>query len=562
MRKGVQSFRLVFFVVMDSECNQLDIMFDKGDTLLKRAFCLLLTLFLLCGCTPSVPDPDTDNPSVPPSSYEIDRTQRQLYLTIWSWQIPTVALAEEYARRAAELGFTGIDLCVRWEKIEPARGRFDWFWLDSVTDVFRQKGLSLSLSLLLWTGSLSWADQLAFQQTSLGDVFEYEGRGGSLCLCDQSNLDIVKNTLQAFSIHCASSLGDSLQRWGVRLSCYGELEYSTGADLDYSPQAICAFLDYVLKTYGSYEAFSLLYGRTETTRSELEALKAENFSTLFTYDWKCFKQAVLTEFSALAAGIFHAAAPGVPVAAQIGSWADPLSALYGGILDPVSFLKESGADILHVADADSLPVEFLIDLAVSLAGTGGRVAYEIDGAWKLENGSADFATRAKAVGEAGLFSLNTANWSLEELDTYGPELLSQYQSLFFCEPAPVKNVSSTVLLVNTADFSLRSVPVSLFNLLSQPYTGLKDAGVQVRFVTDRQLLAHPELLEEIETLCLGNLSECPVLDSALVELLLSSGVTLTADRAGYDEVFFNPYGIPFPEEIQQSLRKAIVCYLD
>jgi beta-galactosidase len=52
----------------------------------------------------------------------------------------------EDARRMAELGITYVRIGeFAWSRMEPARGRFDWGWLDRAIDTLGRPGLKVVL---------------------------------------------------------------------------------------------------------------------------------------------------------------------------------------------------------------------------------------------------------------------------------------------------------------------------------------------------------------------------------------------------------------------------------
>lgn len=136
-------------------------------------FSAVFCLTLLSACTsredfvPNKPDDYTPLPTEPYSG-PAKALEKESNFTLWSWQVTSVALAEEYASEIKKYGFDGIELCVRWSDFEPQRGKYDWRYLDSVLDVFVRNGFNLSLSILFWSEDLNWKDQLEYQCTADG----------------------------------------------------------------------------------------------------------------------------------------------------------------------------------------------------------------------------------------------------------------------------------------------------------------------------------------------------------------------------------------------------------
>ncbi len=483
------------------------------------AFFLALLLLGLCGCAPRPEDGTSPKDEVSGGA----RDQRSLYLTLWSWQITSAEDAEAYAQKALDCGFTAVDFSVLWSAFEPLEGHFDWTYLDRVVSVFTEKGLNVSLQPLLWTKDLAWAEDLALQETKGRGVYEVEGRGSFVSFTDAETLNVVKHTLQAFAAHAAESYGSRLVRWGVRLSCFGEFDYSVNEDLDYSASAARGFYDYLKDAYGSWQSLDAARGLGISSRKELESLGLETVSKACRGDWRRYRQEVLFSFAHMVSDIFRSADASVPLLFSLGSFGNGMNTLYSGVVDLWSGLNSLDFDIVSVSFADGVEPAMLLSLVTSL--TSKRISAEVDGAWALEEGR-DIASQVALCGTYRLFSLSTANFTLEQLDAQ-KETLSSYQRLFFAENNGVKEAdpASPVLILSNGIVQ-QNAPDSYGVLYGDVWNALSEQGTRrVRFLTEAQLASGEVSLTGVEMLYTGALTgEVPVQKEFIKNFLSSDAV--------------------------------------
>ncbi len=455
-------------------------------------------ILVLCGCTKGPGTPSGYSPEEAATM----RQERQNYLTVWSWQINSKEEAEQYAQKAKDCGFTGIDLAVLWSDFEPLQGHFDWTYLDTVGTVFTDAGLNLSLQPLLWTQNLSWAEDLALQTGENGVVFTMEGRGSFLCLNDGETVSVAENTLQNFALHASEKFGPKLARWGVRLSGFGEFDYSVNEDLDYSPSALREFYDYLKDTYGSWNKLSEKRGLNITNRAELEGLPAEDVVDACRTDWRRFRQKTLLDFWDKVADIFRSADKTVPLVFSLGTYGNGLNTAFSGICDVWEVCKNADSDIVAVSLCDGADGEMMLSLLTSV--TTKKLSVEVDGAWALEEGR-DIAAQVALCGKYGVFSLATANFTVEQLEAHG-NTLKKYPESFFaktelppCDPTAAILIFTDALVTEKPPRSYDAIYGEIWGELSQQSTR------RVRFVTDRQIASGEVSLEGVTALYPGDI---------------------------------------------------------
>lgn len=504
---------------------------------LRRIFALTLAclLMILCGCSPQKQG-DYDQ-----SAADAMRKEKHVYLTLWSWQIPQISQAEQYAEKAVECGFTAVDFSVLWANFEPLKGHFDWTYLDGVVDVFAAKGLKVSLQPLLWTRDLSWADEVEVQHTPQKGAFEVEGRGSFLSFTDGETLKIVENTLQAFAAHAASRYGEHLTRWGVRLSCFGEFDYSVNEDLDYSPSSASDFYDYLKEEYGTWQALSQARDLGVSSREDLEKMDLSELVDACRGEWRRYRQQALFSLMDMVCAIFRSADENVPIVFSLGTYTNGMNAVYSGVLDLWTAVNELDFDILAVACSDGVNPALMLSFITSL--TRKPVSVEVDGAWALEEGR-DLKSQVETCGKYGAFSLCTANFTLEQLDAH-KETLSAYPALF-SSATPIGEADGTsAILVLTNAIAADGAPLSYGVVYGEVWNTLSQQGTRrVRFITEDQLGAGETSLEGVSTLYTGTLKGTVPVSKKFVTKLLSSKAVL----AGNPLQFVHLDGSELPSE--------------
>lgn len=469
----------------------------------KRFFALLLcaVMLVLCvGCGGSENPSDTQTGADVPPDPPLLREMQHRYLTVWSWQIPDPALAEVYAQKAVECGFTAVDLGVQWSAFEPLRGHFDWSWLDRVVKAFTDKGLGVSLQPLLWSKDLSWAEELAFQETVDG-VFSVEERGSFVSFTDGNTLNVLKNTLQNFALH-ALSYGGKLTRWGVRLSAFGEFDYSVSAELDFSESSAVAFRDYIRENYDSVTALNEASGLTVASWSDLNNLSCADLAKACRLDWRLYRQQCLTEMQALVSGIFRSADKDVPIVFSLGNFGNGMNNGYSGVVD-LWQVCQGDFDILSVALSRDVDAAMTLSVASSLCDK--KLAVEVDGAGVWDEGD-EVAVKdlVKVCGAYDVFSLATANFTAEQLDAH-KSTLQTYETLLSSFTPSVKDGDPTkAILIFTHAVVQTLPPVSYEALYGDAWDAASEQGARrVRFVTDGQVGKNAALLKDVTDLSFG-----------------------------------------------------------
>ncbi|MBR5721785.1 MAG: beta-galactosidase, partial [Clostridia bacterium] len=225
--------------------------------------CLIIISCLLFGSCDSgyyVPSPATETEIYKPEGDQEVKpavVESTVGITLFSWQIPSPSYAEQYCEKIKECGFDCVEIVILWSDIEPEQGVFRFSETDAIIDVFKNAGMKISLSLLFWSERLDWKDALEYQMTADGEIYRYDDvRGSFLAMNSPENLEIVANTLGYFAAHFSDRYEDCLTSWSVRTDCFAKMEYSSLVDLDYSPSAINAFIDYLRGKYENIETLN------------------------------------------------------------------------------------------------------------------------------------------------------------------------------------------------------------------------------------------------------------------------------------------------------------------
>lgn len=534
----------------------------------RRFGAFLAASALALSCTACAPDFD-DNFAVSddfdnymPTEEDVqlrvltDKSQNEVNLTVWSWQVPSAEYAEQYAEQAKALGFDGIDFVVQWKKFEPQKGEFDWKYLDSILDVFVEKDLGISISVLFWTEGLEWRDELDFQMTSDGEVYVYdETRSHFLALNSEKNLEVMENTLKYFAAHVDGKYKENLTRWYIRTSVYAEMEYSSLVDLDYSPSAIAAFKQFLQEKYIAPSAFNAHFGYNLETWEDLETVDGVKLAKKCEYDWKLFKQNTIIEISNMYTEIFKVANPDIPVSLQLSSIWDTSASFYRGVFDPYVLASQTNVDIIQISDSPDWPHDFSIDILASFA-KDQFIAMETDGSWRGEEAFESYVEQVSQSVSSGASYINAANWELEDLQTYGVKYLSRYKNAADSAPERTVHDETDVILINTRDFLLKSPPQDMHDLYYYAYRNMSSGSKKVRFVTDTQILADPSILNGIKKIHVGELSDVVIMSDELGKLLAESSITIV-DDVNAQPNFINEYGSPLAEEVQVALRAKL-----
>lgn len=535
---------------------------------LKRIIALLLTCCIFLGVTScsnfdenlEIMD-DFDNYVPKEEDIQLrvltEKEQNEVNLTVWSWQVPSVDYAENYAAQAENLGFDGIDFVVQWKKIEPSMGEFDWKYLDDILDVFVEHDLGISLSILFWTEGLSWRDELDFQMTSDGNIYVYdETRSHFLALNSQKNIDIIKNTVKYFAAHCDEKYKEYITRWYIRTSVYAEMEYSPLVDLDYSDSALNAFKDFLEEKYVSTSIFNSNFGYSIESWSDLESVDNVQLVNTCSYDWKLFKQNTIIEISNIYTDIFKAANPDIPVSLQLSSIWDTSASFYRGVFDPYVLAEETNVDIIQISDSPDWPHDFSVDILSSFVGEK-YIAMETDGSWRGEESFEKYIIQISESVASGASYINAVNWELEDLISYGAEYLSRYKESADSAVDRVSHDETDVIFINTRDFLLKSPPQDMHDLYYYAYRNMSSStNKKVRFITDTQILSDPSVLNGIKKIHVGELSSVVIMSSEVGRLLAESSIVIVDDLNAQPN-FIDEFGRPLSDEVQTKLRMKL-----
>lgn len=493
----------------------------------------------------------------------IEKSERKnLNFTVWSFQVPDPNQCRDYALFAKKYGFDGIDFCVTWKYIENEKGVYDWTYLDKCLDIFIEQGMTLSLSLMFWTGDMDWTNNLSFQQTMDGNVYKFdELRGPGLCYNDLINLEIINNSVKEFAKHTYERYSDKIERYHARTSCYGELEYSPVEDLDYSPVAVNAFYEYLANRFDNIEQFNNVYNLNIKSWDDLKETPISNIVNITKFDWKSFKQKTIIELNKGIVQAFKSVAPEIPVAIQIGSMWDHNAADKRGVFD--GYLISRDVDVLHIDDGPFYPHYLSIDMASSLA-SDKLISVEIDGAWQIEtftekDVAGAYLNQAERCGESGVAYLNTANWDIGQMITWGENLLAKYHDTYYKAYERKIAPSDRAILVNTTDMIANNPSKGLDVFLSDVYNGLSENGkLRVRFISDSMILDNPSILGDLKSgLYLGRYKSIH-LNPEVAKILAESDCTLYNVVA--KPILLDPYGNDLDNDIREAIWSKMKRY--
>lgn len=505
----------------------------------------LLSLGLLSACSPT--EETSSDPTGTDSQLQEEITAvNHRYLTLWSWQIPDTGLMESYAKKAVECGFTAVDLGVLWAHFEPIRGHCNWTWLDAAVKIFSDHGLGISLQPLLWSKDLSWAEELVFQENRQG-VFSPEDRGSFVSFTDGDTLDKVEDTLQSFALH-AREYGPKLLRWGLRLSAFGEGDYSVNADLDYSESSIRAFCDYLKEIYGDVSEFARVSGLEVAAWSDLEQQEGSALADAAKGDWRRFRSRTLVNLLNTASGIFRGAKREVPIVFMLGTFGNGMNHSFSGVTDLWTMLNGVDYDILGASFSTDVDPAMALSCLSSL--TSRALCMEVDGAgvWSGED-EENSKSRVALCSAYGVNAIATANFTFDQLEEHKSTLLA-YKDLFPSEGRlPAADGTKAILIFSSA--LVGQSPARSFNAVyGEVWSSLSENGsLPVRFLTEDQIAAEG-VPEGITDLYCGALSGPVPLTEALARTLAAGEWTLH----GADLSFCLPDGSPLPAEVDLAAR--------
>ena len=477
-------------------------------------------------------------------------------ITLFSWQVPSKEYAEKYCAEIKKCGFDCVEFVVLWSDIEPEQGKFSFKQTDEVLDVFTENGLKISLSLLFWSERLDWKDKLDYQMTADGEIFRYDDtRGSFLALNSQNNLAVIANTLAYFAAHFSDRYKDSLASWSIRTDCFAKMEYSSVADLDFSPSAMAAFIEFLESKYITADLFNK-YFKTEIESFEsLAVMGKTELRDLCEYDWKLFKQQTLTDVTNLYTEIFRIADPSIPVALQISSFWDTSAAFYRGFFDPYFVSRETSVDIIQITDSPTWPHDFSVDLLTSLSDK--KISMETDGSWQGEKMFTDYLTQVELSAKSGVTVIQTVNWELEDIEKSGATYLAKFKDLYKNAEQRKDYDETDVILVNTLDFLLKEPPQDLHDLYYYAYKNMTgSSNRKVRFITDTQIIEDPTILDNVKKIHLGELDDVMHMRDEVGKQLAERDIILVDDHNEQPN-FINEFGEPLKEEIQVELRRKL-----
>lgn len=492
-------------------------------------------LTLLAGCNGGkTPDggkePGGDKPVVG------DFPDRIVSFSFWDTDIATQGDAESLAKKTKKMGYTGADITFRWTRLEHEKGVYGFRYIDAVLDAFAEQELYLSVSFMYWTVGIGWTDEIELQKLPDGTVYTFSGRGSSPSLSDENTLNVMKNTYAAFTKHVYERYPGRIFRMHARTSQYGELEYFCDAPemLDFGDPAIANFRKYLKREHATVDSLNYAAAgkKTFTSFDELDALSGSALADTFFFDWQNFRQEECLKVSAMFQNVQKETAPGVPFALQIGCIWDQAAATRRGIVDP--YLASKACDILHTDDGPGFNHAFSMDYS-DVDGTV-KLASEIDGLWhpliqnEIKGGDRTltlYRRQATGMGQKGIAYLNIANWASGINDWQ--EQLSAIPTSFKNATVREKADKSTVILINTADILIKGL--SAATMYEGVHSRLSSNGAkQVRFVSDTQLLENPDMLAEIDTVCLGYINGAYSMRTDLAALFKAKDVTLTYEK--------------------------------
>ncbi len=480
---------------------------------------------------------------------EIVFPEKHVNFSFWDWQVATPSDARRLASLVKEMGYTGVDFTFRWTSIEYDKDEYYFDYVDDILDEFDKKDLFISTSLMFWSINIPWHEEIEWQKLSDGTIYDFSGRGASPSFSHAPTVEKMLNAFKAFATHINTRYEGRVTRIHARTSQYGELEYFCGSGmLDYGQPAMDAFVEYLKDGYGTVSA---LLEKTKVSKSftsweTLSEAEPQELSELFYFDWQMFRQREALNLSALFDDALEEINPDIPFALQVGSLWDAAAATLRGVFDP--YLASKACDILHTDDGPGFPHAFSIDLT-SVTG-GVEYASEIDGFWhptiqalvnQGDKSLSPYVTQAREMGRSGIKYLNTANWSLKEMQDYQTPLTS-YVSQFLLAEERSPHDASIAILINTVDFIYKARAMDA--LLLQTYNSLSENGTKkVRFVTDTQLIENPQLLNGIQKLYIGTTYGEYCMREELITTLLASDTQLISNESTAGIAFKNEYRI-------------------
>ena len=491
--------------------------------------------------------------TTPPEPAVVEST---VGMTLFSWQVPSAEYAEKYCEQIQKCGFDCIEFVILWSDIEPEQGKFSFRQTEEVLDVFTKNGLKISLSLLFWSERLEWKDVLDYQMTADGEIFRYDDtRGSFLALNSEKNLAVMANTLGYFAAHFSDRYKDSIASWSIRTDCFAKMEYSSVTDLDFSPSAMEAFIDFLEAKYITPDLFNKYFKTNVESFESLAVMGKTELRNLCEYDWKLFKQQTLTDVTNLYTEIFRIADPSIPVALQISSFWDTSAAFYRGFFDPYVVSRETSVDIIQITDSPSWPHDFSVDLLTSLSDK--KISMETDGSWQGEKTFTDYLVQVELSAKSGVTVIQTVNWELEDIEKYGATYLAKFKDLYKNAEQRKDYDETDVILVNTLDFLLKEPPQDLHDLYYYAYKNMTgSSNRKVRFITDTQILEDPSILDNIKKIHLGELDDVMHMRDEVGKQLAERKIILVDDHNEQPN-FINEFGEPLKEEIQVELRRKL-----
>ena len=516
-----------------------------------------MSLFLTaCEETPVIANIPEDEQILDESPKYVYLNNKPVALTLWSWQVTTPEIAQQYVDLLKKNNFNTVDFCVVWDKIESERDVFNFAYFDAIMDVFVKNELEISLSLLFWSSKLSWKDELDLQYTDNEILYVFDDfRGSFLSMNSQNNKKIIENTLLTFAQHANERYKNNILRWHIRTNCFGDLEYSPVTHLDYSESEFNAFFDFLLKTYTNIETFNSKNHQSYASWDELRIVEKTELTRIYAFDWKIFKQESVINMANLSRDIFKAVNPNIPIAMQVGCFWDSSAAFYRGIFDQYTVSKKSNVDILHIDDALGWDHYFSTDIATSL--TEIDLAMQVNGAWSPNEKHDDYLKQAEIAGMSDFAYLNTSNWNIEDLQKYGDDYLSKMNVMF--NNAKMRDLAdqTDVLMINTLNFILCEPPIDLYVVLQRAYNNVSGSDKKrVRFITDTMIMDNPEILDGIKKIHIGKLDDIIFMYNDVAEILSQNNVKIICDSIMVPN-FLNEYKMPIDDDIQEILRKRL-----
>lgn len=531
---------------------------DKLNTIIKKITTLLIIMIMavgILGCEIIENGKNDDDITVP---------ERVVSFSLWDTQISTKADMQMYASAIKEMGYDAIDITFRWTNIEYKKDFYDFKYVNDMLDIVKEHDLLISVSLMYWSVGLSWRNDIEWQRTIQGNIYEYSDRGASPSFSDEATVNKMMDVFEAFVENVINRYGKRVFRIHARTSQYGELEFFCGLPegmLDYGEPAIAAFKSYIRNKYLD---FSVLAQRVEMPQgvlnfNQLESLSSSQLTELLYYDWQIFRQNEVIKLAQRFQNILKGIDENVPFAIQVGCFFDANASDKRGLFDP--YLASKVADIIHTDDGPNFPHDFsldYIDVSDNVA-----LASEIDGFWHPviqdmvsagDKSLAPYVRQARMSGEAGIKYLNTANWGINSIREF-KDALSQYPVVFLNAIKRQPRDESIAILINTCDFIYKKRAMT--DMLQNTYNHLSGGNKKVRFVTDTQLVENPHLLNEITTLYIGNTFGQYHITDGLAVLLKDADISIKSQQSPNNIVLKDNYGIVLDSTISNIIKSKI-----